>query len=233
MCWRSQPFIRSAQPSLPCAAPSLPRCDIPLTPLLCVASPQHRRRYCSTQPVPVPHELREEAQQTSVGVRNGHLGKKQRVSGFSTVNANMNLPGTKPTDSDDPIEAREREFLAAIRDCDDESPLEISVKERQGIPVVKVDGELEIFSSELPQQEMQRQLEMQPPQLLADLSGTVYIDSTGLGVLPRASRECEGHIGVIVPKDRIARLFKVAGLTQTMALYRSLPEAIDAVKAQI
>lgn len=160
------------------------------------------------------------------------MGKKQRVSGFSSLNANMNLPGTNPTPSDDPIEACEREFLAAIRDSEEDSPLEIRVAERHGIPVVKVVGELEMFTAELLQKELDQQLERRPAQLLVDLSGTAYIDSTGLGVLLRASREFEGHIGVIVPKDRIARLFKVAGLTQTMALYRSLPEAIDAVKSQ-
>ena len=51
-------------------------------------------------------------------------------------------------------------------------------------------------------------------------------------MLLRASRLSQGQIGVIVPKERIARLFKVAGLTQNMALYRSLPEAIDAAKSQ-
>ena len=140
----------------------------------------------------------------------------------------LHNPFTGPEDA---IAAREREFLAALADAPPEAPLQIRVTERQGVPVVCLDGELDLCTAESFRIQLLELLEREPSALVVDLTSTHYIDSSGLHVLLRAARTLSGRLAVVTPRDRVARIFHATGLSQAISVHRTLPEALQAVSA--
>lgn len=143
----------------------------------------------------------------------------------------MDMPLQRPTpDPTDPLEAREQEALDAIADATDE-PLSVRVVERHGLQVIYAEGEVDVYTAQLLEERLREVLAGQPSGVIIDLSRTHYIDSRGLAVLLRATKALPGALAVVSTRDRITRLFQATGLTKSIALHKSLPEAVDALRA--
>ena len=133
------------------------------------------------------------------------------------------------SDPEDPLEVREREALAAVADAEAGSPLHVHVTERRGTTVVRLEGELDLYTAPALHERLVRILEAKPPAVVVDLSSTSYIDSSGLAVLLRASRALPQTLAIVTPRERVTRLFEVTGLAKSFSLHRTLPEALDAL----
>jgi anti-sigma B factor antagonist len=144
----------------------------------------------------------------------------------------MSLDRTVADPSDDPIEAREREVMASLSSSHAESPLELQTVERAGFPVIRVQGELDVYTAVAFQQEIGRVQRDGAAGVVVDLSTTSFIDSKGLGTLLRAARVQPGSVVVVTTQERITRLFRAVGLAETIPIYRSVPEAVDALRAR-
>ena len=131
----------------------------------------------------------------------------------------------------DPVEARELEVLESMDGAEPDSPLEIEATERGGVPVLRLYGEADVYTVTLFREQVTALLDKGPSALVIDLSGTRYIDSSGLGVLIHAARRLPGKVAVVTSQDRITRLFTATGLDSAVRIYRSLPEAVDALKS--
>jgi anti-sigma B factor antagonist len=142
------------------------------------------------------------------------------------------MPGSPLEDtapgSEDPLEAREKEVMAAVSDSGD-APLNVKVIEREGLPVVQLEGELDLYTAAEFRNRLGEVLEAGPPAVVIDLSRTSYIDSSGLAVLLRASKVVSGTLAVVSPRDRVTRLFQVTGLASSLTLHRTLAEALKAL----
>jgi anti-anti-sigma factor len=68
--------------------------------------------------------------------------------------------------------------------------------------------------------------------LIVDLSDTVFLDSSILGVIVETharSAEADGRFGLVVPEGSFAaRLVELAGLADRLPVYRSRAEAVAA-----
>jgi anti-sigma B factor antagonist len=131
---------------------------------------------------------------------------------------------------DDPIEAREREVMNSLSGSSCESPLQLQVVERAGFPVVRVQGELDIYTVEAFQAEIGRVQRDGAQGIVVDMSATSFVDSKGLGALLRAARVQPGAVVVVTTQERIIRLFRAVGLAETIPVYHSVPEAVDALR---
>lgn len=134
-------------------------------------------------------------------------------------------PGGDEPDPLAALEAREQEAMSKLQDVE-APPLTVRVSERQGITVVHVDGELELFTADLLRQRLAEVVQQKPTRAVVDLSRVSFIDSSGLGVLLQAARGLTGRLTVVTPRDRVARLFRATGLAETIQICPTLAEAL-------
>jgi anti-sigma B factor antagonist len=139
----------------------------------------------------------------------------------------MNHP---PEPNDDPLAAREQELMAAMADAEPQSPLDLQLVELEGVPVLRLGGELDIHTVGLLRERLNALLAAGPPSIIVDLSRLRYIDSRGMAALLQASLQLTGTLALVCAQERIARLFEATGLADHMPLYRTLPEAVAAVR---
>jgi len=93
-----------------------------------------------------------------------------------------------------------------------QAPLEVTVDERGGTPVVHVQGELDLSTCEELEAAIQRAEESAPATLVLDLSQESFLDSTGVRTLLRAdsrARDDGRRLLLIGPPEPAARVFRV------------------------
>jgi len=104
---------------------------------------------------------------------------------------------------------------------------------REGVAVIELGGEVDVYTSPRLKQEMVDLLNRGLVNLVVDLNGVEYLDSTGLGVLIgglKRAREREGDLRLICDNMRILRIFEITGLTKIFDIDRSEAEALDKLK---
>lgn len=126
----------------------------------------------------------------------------------------------------DPLEAREKEILRRMKAEMVAEPLEVRVTSQEGVPIVRLQGELDMFTAEPFRRHLREQAEAHPAGVIVDLSGLQFIDSTGLGILMRAAQEMTGQVAVVSPRDRVTRLFQAVAAQENLRLYPTLSEAL-------
>ncbi len=91
--------------------------------------------------------------------------------------------------------------------------------------VVAVTGELDVFTAPALEQELQSCIDAGKTDLVVDLSGVDFLDSTGLGVMVKAlkwAREAGGGLRVVATEERITKVFTITGLADAMQLSGSV-----------
>lgn len=99
------------------------------------------------------------------------------------------------------------------------------------IPVVTVAGEVDLATSPLLRERLDAHLEAGRSSLILDLSGTTFLDSTGLGVLVNVLKRCRqagGELHLVVVEPRILKLFAITGLQDTFSISASVDAARQA-----
>lgn len=100
---------------------------------------------------------------------------------------------------------------------------------REGVAVVALGGEVDVYTSPRVRQELIDQLNRGALRLLVDLTAVEYLDSTGLGVLIgglKRARERDGDLKLICDNPRILRIFEITGLTKIFDIHHSESEAL-------
>jgi len=142
-----------------------------------------------------------------------------------------NVPSSSGGDPDDPVEAREREFLNAIAEADSDAPMQVHISERDGVCVLALEGELDLYTVDQIRHAVVAALAGEPAGIVFDLTRLGYLDSSGMAILLRTSRQLPGRVALVSTRGRITRLFEVTGLTQQLPIHRTVPDALQAVKA--
>jgi anti-sigma B factor antagonist len=103
-------------------------------------------------------------------------------------------------------------------------------KPREGVAVIRLGGEVDVYTSPRVKQEILDLLNGGISKIVVDLTGVDYLDSTGLGVLIgglKRSRERDGDLKLICDNVRILRIFEITGLTKIFDIYRTEAEALE------
>lgn len=101
----------------------------------------------------------------------------------------------------------------------------------QDVTVVKVTGEIDVFSSPRLREMLLDVIENGADDLVVDLGEVTFLDSTGLGVLVgiyHRLRARSGSMTFVGANERVRRVFHITQLTKIFELYDSLDEAIAA-----
>jgi anti-sigma B factor antagonist len=96
-----------------------------------------------------------------------------------------------------------------------------------GVVVVSVRGEVDVFSAPLLKEELFACLDCAPRRLIVDVTGSDFVDSTGLGVLVAGARRARACAFAVVCDDGPTRhIFTIVGLDQVFGLYRTRSDAL-------
>jgi anti-anti-sigma factor len=105
----------------------------------------------------------------------------------------------------------------------------IEHSEDQGFTIIEVVGEIDVYTAPKLRERLIGLVEAGRYQLIIDMEGVEFLDSTGLGVLVgglKRVRAHDGWIGLVVTQNRILRIFRITGLNKTFGIYDTVAEAI-------
>ncbi len=113
--------------------------------------------------------------------------------------------------------------------------MEISLHHRivDGIAVLDVAGELDIYTSPKFQSAIEDLMHNGHSHLVINLQKTSYLDSTALSVLSSAlkqARGARGNLGLIYNQPEIEKIFTITGLHEIFPVFRSEVEALNTAK---
>ncbi|WP_068402944.1 anti-sigma factor antagonist [Kribbia dieselivorans] len=113
--------------------------------------------------------------------------------------------------------------------------LSVTTTEQDGTTVITAGGEIDVYTAPKLRDALDQQISAGRLDLIADLSGVSFIDSTGLGVLVGRLRYLtthEGSLRVVTQSERVLRVFDITGLDAVFPIHATLEEACTAARAQ-
>ena len=96
------------------------------------------------------------------------------------------------------------------------------------LALVSVSGELDVYTSGRLQQAIGEATSVGADQVLVDLSGVGFIDSTALGVIVQETKRLEGRgqsLLLVTNDPRTLRVFEVTGLDRVLRRHATLHDA--------
>ena len=112
---------------------------------------------------------------------------------------------------------------------------QITVEDHGGVAVVALLGEHDLSTAA----EVEEALQPAAAGTVVDLTGTTFLDSSTLGALIAAARECtqrESPFAVVLPDDPSSparRIFDLTGLISALPVASSVAGAVEAARAGI
>ncbi len=100
--------------------------------------------------------------------------------------------------------------------------LVIDTRTANGKPVLGLSGEVDSYNAPRLREKMLALIEAGTPDLIIDMSGVDYIDSTGLGTLVaglKRATEQGGSIRLICPNEQIHKVFTITGLVKVFPIF--------------
>jgi anti-anti-sigma factor len=101
----------------------------------------------------------------------------------------------------------------------------------EGELVAELAGEIDVYSSPSFREFLISAANMGYVNLILSLDGVEFLDSTGLGILIgalRRSRFHSGSVGLVCSQERLAKVFRITGLSKVFGVYDSTREALAA-----
>jgi anti-sigma B factor antagonist len=94
--------------------------------------------------------------------------------------------------------------------------------------VLEVGGEVDVYTAPKLRERLIELVNSGRSHLVVDLSRVEFLDSTGLGVLVGAHRRVrarEGSLDLVVPHERLLKVFRITGLDNVFDIHGSVDEA--------
>ncbi|MGC8833920.1 MAG: STAS domain-containing protein [Armatimonadota bacterium] len=110
--------------------------------------------------------------------------------------------------------------------------LEVVTRESNGLPVIDVAGEIDVYSVQMFKKALDEVFESGGKHILVDLTDVSYMDSSGFGALLGATKRLRpigGSIGLIGCNEVISRMLKITRLDTIFNMYETEAEAVAAL----
>lgn len=111
--------------------------------------------------------------------------------------------------------------------------MNISTQVKQGILLVRVEGELDMLGADEFRRRVDEALAVsQARHLLLSLKGVTFVDSSGLGAILGRYKKISGQGGQLLAanvRPQVVRIFEMAGLLKIIKLYGSEADALASV----
>lgn len=99
---------------------------------------------------------------------------------------------------------------------------------RSPYTVLSLKGEIDVYTAPRLREKLVELVSDGHRQIVADLEGVDFLDSTGLGVLVgglKRLRSFEGDLTLVCTQARILKVFEITGLTTVFKISNSVDEA--------
>jgi anti-sigma B factor antagonist len=99
---------------------------------------------------------------------------------------------------------------------------------RQPYTVLAVKGEVDVYTAPRLREKLVELVSQGKRQVVVDLEGVEFLDSTGLGVLVgglKRLRSHDGDLSLVCTQPRILKVFEITGLTNVFSIFASADEA--------
>jgi anti-sigma B factor antagonist len=106
--------------------------------------------------------------------------------------------------------------------------LGLDVRKLDSHSVVDVKGEIDVYTAPKLREKLIELVSEGSYDVIVNLEGVDFLDSTGLGVLVGALKRVKAHDGnlaLVCTQDKILKIFKITGLTKVFAIHASVEEA--------
>lgn len=105
----------------------------------------------------------------------------------------------------------------------------------EGTPIVRVHGEIDLYSVPEFEDVLKCGMEMGTSVLIVDLTDISYIDSAGLGSLLMAfktlgKRDAKLHIVATPGRPGVRKILEITRLDTVMSIFNTLKDALESVK---
>jgi anti-sigma B factor antagonist len=94
--------------------------------------------------------------------------------------------------------------------------------------VLSVKGEIDVYSAPRLRERLVELVSQGHRQIVVDLEGVDFLDSTGLGVLVgglKRLRSHDGELSIVCSQSRILKVFEITGLTSVFRMAATVDEA--------
>lgn len=105
--------------------------------------------------------------------------------------------------------------------------LTLATRELDGATVVAVGGEIDVYTAPKLRDKITELVAAGSYDLVVDLEGVEFLDSTGLGVLVGGLKKVRAHDGMlrlVCTQDRLLKIFRITGLAKVFDIHNT-PEA--------
>ena len=109
--------------------------------------------------------------------------------------------------------------------------LGLEVQKVGSYSVVMVEGEIDVYTAPKLREKLIELVSEGSYDVVVNLEGVDFLDSTGLGVLVGALKRVKAHEGslsLVCTQDKILKIFKITGLTKVFPIHDSIDEATGA-----
>jgi len=96
--------------------------------------------------------------------------------------------------------------------------------------VVAVRGEIDVYTAPKLREALVDLVNAGRYNLVVDVEGVDFLDSTGLGVLVgglKRVRANDGNLRIVCTQERLLKIFRITGLTKVFAIHDSVGSATD------
>src|SRR5712691_11735277 len=107
--------------------------------------------------------------------------------------------------------------------------LGLDVIEKNGYAVLAVRGEVDVYTAPRLRERLVELVSQGKHQIVVDLEGVDFLDSTGLGVLVgglKRLRSHDGDLSLVCTHSRILKVFEISGVTRVFAIHDSVDAAV-------
>jgi anti-sigma B factor antagonist len=106
------------------------------------------------------------------------------------------------------------------------------VTRREGVrTVISVTGEIDVYTAPTLRERLNELVAEGEYNLVVDMAGVDFLDSTGLGVLVgglKRARSHDGTLQLVCDQEKILKVFRITGLTKVFPIYASMEGALAA-----
>ncbi len=106
--------------------------------------------------------------------------------------------------------------------------LALDVRKTESVSVVDVKGEIDVYTAPKLREKLIELVSEGSYNVVVNLEGVDFLDSTGLGVLVGALKRVKAHDGtlaLVCTQEKILKIFKITGLTKVFPIHDSVEAA--------
>jgi anti-sigma B factor antagonist len=108
----------------------------------------------------------------------------------------------------------------------------VSKSETDGVVVVEPKGEIDVYTAPQLKEQAASAIEEGADRLVIDLSKVGFMDSSGLGVLVsllKRVRDTGGTLRLVIPDERILKIFRITNLDKVFDIDPALSASLDSM----